>query len=67
MERQLQRNIGRTVEIIYLGSDNKVTQRLIDVHSVNDGIVKAYCHERRAPRVFKTANILAVSSRKWAG
>ncbi|CAG7654895.1 WYL domain-containing protein [Paenibacillus allorhizosphaerae] len=69
MEQELQRYMGRTVEMIYLGRDNQITQRRVDVHSMNNGIVKAYCHERNAPRVFRVENILAVSvaSRKWAG
>ena len=69
MVQELQHYIGRTVEIIYHSRENKITQRLIDVRSITSGIVKAYCHERKSPRVFRVKNILAISvpSRKWAG
>lgn len=49
---QLKRYIGRTVELIYLGSNDQIIQRRIVVHGVTGGIVKAFCLERRAPGVF---------------
>lgn len=57
---QMKRYIGRTVELIYLGRDNRITQRRIVVHGVSGGIVKAFCLERQAPRIFRAENILAV-------
>lgn len=60
MERELSKKIGTVVEIIYLGSDNSITQRYIEIRSVSDGVVKAYCLHRKAPRIFRIPNILAV-------
>ncbi|MGG1598014.1 hypothetical protein [Paenibacillus naphthalenovorans] len=60
MEWKLQKYIGRTIEIIYLGRDNRITQRRIEVRTVNAGIVKAYCFERKGPRLFRVENILAM-------
>jgi len=57
----LQKYLGQIVEIIYLDKHNQISQRLIEVRSVQDEMVKAYCLKQRAPRVFKLANILAVS------
>lgn len=56
----MQKYIGRTIEIIYLGQHGNITQRRIEVRSVTDGIIKAHCLHRNAPRVFRIANILAV-------
>lgn len=57
---RIERYIGRTVELIYLGRGNRITQRRIIVHGVSGGIVKAFCLERQAPRIFRLENILAV-------
>lgn len=56
----MQKYIGKTIEIIYLGSDGRITQRQIEVNAVSNGIVKARCLQRNAPRVFRVENILAV-------
>jgi predicted DNA-binding transcriptional regulator YafY len=60
MEKELKKYLGCTIEIIYMGADGWLTQRLIEVRAVNKGAVKAYCLQRKAPRVFKTENILAI-------
>lgn len=57
---RMERYVGRTVELIYIGQDQCITQRRIEVRAVEGGIIKAYCLERRAPRIFKTENVLAV-------
>ena len=54
--------IGQIVEIIYMGKKGKITQRRIEVRSVQDGMVKAYCLKQRGPRIFKLDNILAIQS-----
>jgi predicted DNA-binding transcriptional regulator YafY len=64
LERALSKYLGSTIEIIYQGSDRQITQRLIEVRSVNKGAVKAYCLQRQAPRVFKIENILAIQPAK---
>lgn len=56
----MEKYIGRVVEIIYLGRDNRITQRCIEVREVQDRIIKAFCLQRRAPRVFRIENILAM-------
>jgi predicted DNA-binding transcriptional regulator YafY len=53
--------IGRVVEIIYLDRSGKVTQRKIEVRSIQGGVVRAYCLQQRAPRVFVIDRILAVA------
>ncbi|CAG7658885.1 hypothetical protein PAECIP111802_07202 [Paenibacillus allorhizosphaerae] len=60
MGRELLRCKGRTVEIIYIGGDNRITQRRIEVRSIKGEIVKAFCLERQAPRAFQLSRILAV-------
>ncbi|MFH5181173.1 hypothetical protein ACHHV8_36740 [Paenibacillus sp. TAB 01] len=56
----MEKYIGKTIEIIYLGGDGQITQRLIKVNSVGNGTVKARCFQRNAPRLFRIENILAV-------
>lgn len=60
MEQDLLKYIGRVVEIIYIGNNDEITQRRIEVRSVTGVVLKAYCLERKAPRVFRIENILAV-------
>lgn len=50
----------RYVEIIYQSTDGRLTQRTIFVHSVRNGIVRAFCTASGAPRTFCVENILAV-------
>ncbi|TDF93753.1 hypothetical protein [Paenibacillus piri] len=52
----------QTVEIIYLGTGGRITQRRIKIRQIRDGVAKAYCWQRKAPRTFKIENILAVQS-----
>lgn len=56
----LQKYIGQIVEIIYVDKHNQISQRLIEVRSVQGDRVKAYCLKQRVLRVFKLTNILAV-------
>jgi predicted DNA-binding transcriptional regulator YafY len=56
----LHKYVGRIVEIIYVDRNNTITQRLIEVRSIEGSIVKAYCLKQKAARIFKIANILAV-------
>jgi len=51
--------IGQTVEIVYLDKVGKITQRKIEVKSMNDGKIRATCLNTGAPRVFLMVNILA--------
>ncbi|GAA4828206.1 hypothetical protein GCM10023310_01180 [Paenibacillus vulneris] len=56
----MEKYIGHIIEIIYLGSDDKITQRQIEVYSVSNDTIRARCLQRNAPRVFRIENILAV-------
>jgi len=50
---------GRYVEIIYMATDGRLTQRTIFVHGVRNGIVRAFCMTSQAPRSFRADAILA--------
>lgn len=62
MIKELQRAIyhQQYVQIIYLGSDGRTTQRTLRPLEIMGGRLKAYCMTRRAPRVFAIGNILAI-------
>ncbi|GIO06193.1 hypothetical protein J31TS6_22210 [Brevibacillus reuszeri] len=62
MQKELQRAIDQQylVQIIYLGSDGKTTQRKLRPSQITDDRLKAYCLTRRAPRIFAIDSILAV-------
>ncbi len=66
MKMHMLRYVGQTVEIIYCRDDGSITQRRIEVRSVNGSSVKAFCLKKRAPRVFRIDNILAVQLVKMA-
>jgi hypothetical protein len=45
--------------MVYLDRRGEITQRRIKVLDVKEGIIKAYCLEHKAPRVFKENSVLA--------
>jgi hypothetical protein len=51
--------IGRRVEIIYQSTDGRLSQRVVRVLGVRDGVVRAFCLTSRAPRTFRAESILA--------
>lgn len=57
---QMEKYIGRTVEIVYLAQDGKLTQRMIRVRRVNGGLVYAHCMTTNKPRTFRRDHILAL-------
>ncbi len=64
----IERYIGRTAEIIYLSVKNKFSKRRILIHSIRDGKVRAYDHEKKAFRIFLTHNIMAHKpARRYVG
>jgi hypothetical protein len=69
VDGMLDKYVGRIVQIIYVDRYNRITQRMIEVKATKDDVVRAYCLKQKAPRVFKTANILAVApiSQKRSG
>lgn len=53
--------VEKTVlEMIYMASDNKVSQRFIRVLEVKEDGILAYCYYRKKVRTFKKNNILSV-------
>ncbi|MFC4808549.1 hypothetical protein [Paenibacillus sp. GCM10023250] len=52
--------VGMVVTIIYCDRSGRITQRRIRVDAVQGERVKAFDLEKRAPRVFRIAHILAV-------
>lgn len=67
MEQTLQKYVGGIIEIIYHGRDGSITQRRLEVRSIAAGVVRAYCLQREAPRVFRVDNILAVQLVDYRG
>jgi len=51
--------IGRRVEIIYQGADGRLSQRVVRVLGVQDGVVRVFDVDKRAPQTFRVENILA--------
>lgn len=47
------------IQIIYINSDNQISQRTIKVLAVTDKCIKAYCYTKRQFRTFKLSNILS--------
>ncbi|GED55023.1 WYL domain-containing protein [Brevibacillus borstelensis] len=62
MVKELQRAITQQqrIQIIYLSSNGKTTQRTLRPLEIVGDRLKAYCLTRSAPRVFIIDNILAV-------
>ncbi len=54
-------NSDHLVEIIYLDRHGRTSKRMVRIHEISSGRVKAYCFARRAFRVFSVDNILAVA------
>jgi hypothetical protein len=51
--------IGKVVLVIYQDGKGVITQRTIRVKSIEGGKVRAYDIDKRQPRVFDVARILA--------
>lgn len=47
------------IMIYYVDKEGKVTQRIITVRVIKDTSIRAYCHMRKADRIFKIDNILS--------
>jgi predicted DNA-binding transcriptional regulator YafY len=52
-------NEHKNLEIMYLGKNNEVSQRVIRILELNEHTVKAYCYQRKALRFFKIENMLS--------
>jgi predicted DNA-binding transcriptional regulator YafY len=67
LDKTFNKYIGSIIEIIYQSSDGNITQRKIEVRSVKENLVRAYCFTKKGTRVFRMENILAaVPIRKWS-
>ena len=55
------RYTGKNVEIIYIDSRGRISQRTIAVLGIRGDAVRAFCIRKRAFRLFKLERILAVS------
>jgi hypothetical protein len=60
MQSELQRYLGRTVELIYVDRRGAFTKRTVQLRSIRDGRVWVFCLERQAPRTLLIDNVLAV-------
>ncbi|WP_430787521.1 hypothetical protein VBD025_16680 [Virgibacillus flavescens] len=62
MKNMIMRSIQNKekLEMIYLSSDNCVSQRVVRVLKLNDDMIMAYCYTKRTIRTFKLENILSV-------
>ncbi|MFJ9497771.1 WYL domain-containing protein [Brevibacillus centrosporus] len=62
MLRELKRYLAadQLVDVIYLDRQGETSKRTLHLQSIEGGSIKAYCLSRRAPRVFKIDNILAI-------
>lgn len=47
------------IMIYYIDKQGKVTQRIITVKAISNTSIRAYCHYRKADRIFKTDSILS--------
>jgi len=56
----MQKYIGRNIDIIYQDRHGQLTKRRIRISAVGADKILAYDYDRRAPRVFRRDNILAV-------
>jgi hypothetical protein len=57
---QMEKYVGRTVEIVYLAQNGQLTQRFIQVRRISGGTVFAQCLTSCGPRTFRSERILAV-------
>ncbi|MBB6675508.1 hypothetical protein [Cohnella nanjingensis] len=55
-----ERYVGRTVEMIYLDRQGRITQRIVQVRRIQGGRVLGWDVNKRAPRSFDADRILAV-------
>jgi predicted DNA-binding transcriptional regulator YafY len=56
--RSIEENIP--LEMIYLSSDQQISQRKLLVKEVNDEYIRAYCMLRKQVRTFRLENILSL-------
>ncbi len=57
----------QTLEMIYMSSNNQISQRIIKVIAVTETTIKAYCYTKRQFRTFKLASVLSVGLARRRG
>lgn len=55
----IEKDIGRTVDIIYMDNEGRFSKRRITVKAVSNGQVRAYDHTKQEARTFRVDGILA--------
>lgn len=55
----MEKYIGHTIDIIYIDRKKHISFRRVQVYSVRDGRIKAFCFETKALRTFIVENILS--------
>lgn len=62
MKNEILRHIrlGKVVEIMYIDQRKQLTRRLVKLIRIEGEYVQAFCYVKRAPRMFKISNILAI-------
>jgi hypothetical protein len=58
----LEKYVGRLVTIVYIDRNNRISQRTIQIHSVRNGVIRAYCMTSGGPRIFHVCNVLAAEA-----
>lgn len=61
MVTNVERYVGRDVEMIYIDRHGRLTQRKVRLLGSSGGLVRGFCYGKRAPRAFKAERILAVA------
>ena len=54
------KTFGMPLDMIYIKNNGTITQRRIDVISINQNVFYAYCHLRLTTRRFLLQNVLAL-------
>lgn len=57
--KEIEKLIGKIIEIIYEDKAGKITQRKVEIHGIKGGLLRTTCLTTGAPRVFRTSSILA--------
>lgn len=55
------------LEMIYMSTNNQISQRRILVTDMNDSTIRAYCYLRKQTRLFKIENILSIMPQSFYG
>lgn len=55
---------GDIIQLVYIDTAGKLTQRYVRVISTTHDLLIAYCYYRRKPRSFARQNILAVEVKR---